>query len=247
VVRKARLGGAGGGRSSNRRRPWLRDCSAPVFQPVDRDPRHRWPRSYPPPPWRLVGKPTVLTVATIDAEAARRHVAGDIALYSLRGRTLGGLLAARYGPPSTLAYSELAVVLGRARGGWCVGQLYVDDAASLRGGRELFGVPKELATFTWQPDGVEVERDGQPIVRLEWSSPRLGVPLPALATVVGAARSFRVAGLLRAMPVHVRVHVPDTSPLAPLRLTRPPIALAGDVALRAGAVRRRRWVSRSAG
>jgi acetoacetate decarboxylase len=209
-----------------------------MAQPVDRTGPPPGP-SYPPAPWRLVGEPAVVSVSTIDMAAARRDVAGDVTLYGLRGRTLGGLLAARYGPGSTLAYSELAVVLGRARGGWCVGRLYVDDASSLRGGRELFGVPKELATFAWQPDGVEVRRDGQVIVRLAWSSPRLWVPLPTLATVVGAARSFRIAGLLRAMPVRVRVDVPDGSPLAPLRLSRPMIALAGDVAVRAGAVRGR--------
>jgi acetoacetate decarboxylase len=208
-----------------------------MAEPADRDPGRLRPRPYPPAPWRLVGDPAVLAVSTLDAAAARRHAPGDLALYGLGGRTLGGLLAARYRPASTLAYSELAVVLGLARGGWCVGPLYVDDAASLRGGRELFGVPKELATFTWQPDSVEVQRDGQLIVRLAWSAPRLRLPLPVLATVVGAARSFRVAGLLRAMPVRVHVDVPEASPLAPLRLTRPPIALAGDVAARAGTVR----------
>jgi len=151
----------------------------------------------------------------------------------LVGRGAGGLVLARYGGPSTLHYAELALVAGRAPRGWRLEALFVDLEASVRGGRELFGVPKELATFAWGEREVEVRRAGGALVaRIAWSAPRVRLPVPALTTVLGAGRSFRVGGVLRAGPVRVRV---EGLP----RYDRPLLALAGDVDARAGAIRPR--------
>jgi hypothetical protein len=140
---------------------------------------------------------------------------------------------ARYEAPSSLAYSELVLVRGRAPRGWRVEALFADLEASVRGGRELFGVAKELAAFGWGERAVEVRRpDGGLVARLRWSAPRARLPLPALGTVLGAGRTFRVGGLLHVGPVRAEV---DGLPAH----ARPLLALAGRADVRAGAIRAR--------
>jgi acetoacetate decarboxylase len=53
-----------------------------------------------------------------------------------------------------LEYSELIVIAGLVRysgqiGGW-VSHIYVDNADSVAGGRNIWGLPKELAEFIWE-------------------------------------------------------------------------------------------------
>jgi hypothetical protein len=154
----------------------------------------------------------------------------------LVGGRPGGLVLARWEAPSSLAYSELVVVRGRAPRGWRVEALHVDLEASVRGGRELFGVPKALASFAWGDREAEVRGPGGELVaHVAWSAPRARLPLPALGAVLGAGRRFRVGGLLRVGPVRARVQAPlPAGASAPALL-----ALAGHADVRAGAIRDR--------
>jgi hypothetical protein len=69
------------------------------------------------------------------------------------GKTLGSVYLATYGSGSTLEYHELIVAsaLVRYAGKWgfWVSHIYVDHPDSLAGGREIWGLPKELAEFDW--------------------------------------------------------------------------------------------------
>src|SRR5919202_710345 len=85
------------------------------------------------------------------------------------GRTLGGVVLARYGPGSTLEYHELVVFAGvarvGARVGFVVAYIAVDSPASLAGGREIWGLPKRAAEFAWAPSAIVVAEEGVEVLR----------------------------------------------------------------------------------
>jgi hypothetical protein len=90
-----------------------------------------------------------------------------------------------------MRYAELAgmvgPVLGTGAPAALVHAMYVDDAGSRAGRRELWGVPKELARFRWRPGAVEVsDAAGAPLLRAAWREPRVRVPLPAAVRFLGA-------------------------------------------------------------
>lgn len=183
---------------------------------------------------------------------ARRHVPADVEVVAVApGRTAGGFLLARYDGPSTLHYGELLVLpaLTRVRGrlGWWISHAYVDSEASLRGGRRMWGVPKDLATFTWSAGRASVVRgDGVALLDTGFPQPARTARVPALiastGTVGGAdRRRFVGTGPLDLAPVRTTVAVPDASPFATLGLgTRRRLVLAGraDFRLRAPRVLR---------
>jgi hypothetical protein len=201
--------------------------------------------AYPAPPWRIAG-PAAIVPVPVPLATARRLLPPDVAVVPVApGRTVGGLLIARYTAPSTLSYGELLVMpaLTALRGGvgWWVSHAYVDSEASLRGGRELWGVPKALATFAWRADGVRVVAadgaGGGGLLDATFAAPGRTAPLPAVVSVNGTTggadrRRFVGAGLLRLAPVRMALDVPPDSPLAALPLAGRRVALAGTADLR---------------
>src|SRR5688572_23194128 len=110
--------------------------------------------TYPSAPWTLKGF-AVQTLQLVDTARARSFVPPDLDIVSvLPGKTLGVVYLASYGPESVLSYNELIVVPALTRYGKNVGfwisHIYVDHPDSMAGGREIWGLPKELAQFTWQ-------------------------------------------------------------------------------------------------
>jgi acetoacetate decarboxylase len=112
--------------------------------------------TYPSAPWTLQGF-AVQTLHLVDWAQARSFVPPDLDIISvLPGKTLGILYLASYGRGSVLAYNELIVVPALTRyrnhlGVW-ISHIYVDHPDSMAGGREIWGLPKELAQFTWYLD-----------------------------------------------------------------------------------------------
>jgi hypothetical protein len=170
------------------------------------------------------------------------------------GRTAGGLLLARYEGESTLRYGELLVVAGLTRvagrlGVW-ISHAYVDSPASLAGGRRMWGVPKDLATFAWGERSVRVVReDGLTVLDAGFPPPRSGPPVPPLPALLAAngttggsdRRRFVGTGLLRLAPRLIAVDVPAGSPFAGLGLggaRRPALSGTADFRLRAPRVLR---------
>ena len=86
---------------------------------------------YPAPPWHLNGEFIVVPAL-------------------VRPRALGGVLLANY-TSGTLVYRELIVFSHATARGMVISHIYVDDEQSLSGGREIWGLPKELATFEYGP------------------------------------------------------------------------------------------------
>jgi hypothetical protein len=109
--------------------------------------------SYPPEPWYLGGSLLVsafrVPVAALPGELAealpRRRTPVVVA-----GHAVIGVAFARYLPGGVLAYNELLVAapsLDRAALRYTIPQIWVDSPVSQRGGRELWAIPKQLASF----------------------------------------------------------------------------------------------------
>ena len=162
--------------------------------------------AYPPAPWRFRGQ---LWVGVLPARH-RLHVPADLRPLGSPSRLVVGLVRYREG---TLRYDELAfgpLVRRGRRAGLLIDRIWVSDATSVRGGRGIWDLPKELAEFTWTDRSVRVtDRDG-PVAELAFRPGRLRlppVPLPLPGFSGSAGRRLfipgRLVGALRRETVEV--------------------------------------------
>jgi hypothetical protein len=200
--------------------------------------------AFPPAPWRLRGACAVV-LAPVRLDRARAAAPPDVDLVGAGGWTVGGVLLAAYEDGATMTYDELIVFCGvgrRAGGasppGGVVSHIWVDLPASVAGGRQIWNLPKELASFTahGRPLSAFLARapDGQELLRATLRTggllPRLPLPLPtaALGALDGTARWTGAVGRLGAGgPTTARIEVPAGSPLAGLGLSGTWPALSG--------------------
>lgn len=192
--------------------------------------------AYPPAPWTLRGEATIVA-APVRVAAMRRHrLPPGVAVVGAAGWTAGGVVLARYDETATLPYHELIVFSGLGRRGrtfaFVVSHIYVDSPASLEGGREIWGLPKELASFDWSRRAVVVEQDGRRLLAARLRFGRAAAPIPLLSPVFGevAGATVRASGTgrLRATPALARLDIPRASPFAGLGLGGSRLAVSGD-------------------
>lgn len=194
---------------------------------------------YPAPPWTLRGF-AMQTLQPIDIDRARLYVPSELEIVSFfPGKTLGGIYVSTYGTGSALQYSELIVVSAFTRqdnrfGAW-ISHIYVDNPDSVAGGREIWGLPKELADFEWQigkPHCVTVRQQGQLLCKFEatWQLP--GVPVPfAIGSFSQSAQNllwFLAESRLRLSAISTTVVVPPESAFYSLGLHQPWLSFYGD-------------------
>ena len=142
---------------------------------------------YPPEPWDLRGQLhlTVWRMPHADLPA----MPTGLAPVRLGGCALVGTAWVVYEPGGVLSYRELLVAVPVWHGRLLrtsITDIWVDSASSLLGGRELWGIPKELATFDFAgPRFAASTPDGASIAR-GTVAPRAGLPgrWPARYTVV---------------------------------------------------------------
>lgn len=194
--------------------------------------------AYPSAPWTLRGY-ALQTVQLIDIERVRPLIPKEFEIVSVfPGKTIGGVYLSNYGPGSVLEYSELIVVAGLVRytsrvGGW-ISHIYVDNADSVEGGREIWGLPKQMADFTWKDSDrttsgynkrVIVRQGEQTLCRLSYHPQNFGLPLPFSGDVFSTelASILLFKGELQAQVglVSSEVQVPVGSPFATLGLEQP--------------------------
>ncbi|GAA3343528.1 acetoacetate decarboxylase family protein [Amorphoplanes nipponensis] len=115
---------------------------------------------YPPQPWDLRGQLhlSVFAVPRADLPALPPPLAAAVRPIPFGGRALVGAAWVSYEPGGVLEYRELlAAVLVHERGRPRVSitRIWVDSVASRDGGRELWGIPKDLAELELRtaPDG----------------------------------------------------------------------------------------------
>lgn len=115
--------------------------------------------AYPQAPWTLQGY-AFQTLQLLDINRVRSLIPSELEIISVwPGHTVGGVYLSYYGSGSVLEYSELIVIAALVGykgkfGGW-VSHIYVDNPDSVAGGREIWGLPKELAEFTWEKGAQE--------------------------------------------------------------------------------------------
>ncbi len=128
--------------------------------------------TYPPAPWTLKGY-AFQTLQLVDIEQASKFIPPELDIVSLLpGKTLGSMYISSYESGSLLKYNELIVIPGFVRyqgkfGGW-ISHIYVDNQDSLAGGREIWGLPKEMADFSWNNGSVKVSQNNNELCSLRY-------------------------------------------------------------------------------
>ncbi|AVH70731.1 acetoacetate decarboxylase family protein [Nostoc sp. 'Lobaria pulmonaria (5183) cyanobiont'] len=133
---------------------------------------------YPQAPWTLQGH-AIQTLHLLNIDQVRPLIPLELEIVSVwPGKTLGSVYFSNYGSGSVLEYSELIVVPAlinyqRKIGAW-ISHIYVDNADSVAGGREIWGLPKELAKFTWeQGKYVTVHQENRKLCSLKYNQQSL--------------------------------------------------------------------------
>jgi acetoacetate decarboxylase len=192
--------------------------------------------SYPQPPWTLKGY-AFQTVQLLDIARVRSLIPAKFNIISvLPGKTIGGVYLSQYSSDSVLEYSELIIIAGFLSyegkfGGW-VSHIYVDNPDSVAGGREVWGLPKELAQFSWTENSVTVSQANQVLCKLEYKRQSFGFPLKLSASAFSCKSSNLLMfpasvesnfGLVRS-----KLEIPSTSPFAALNISQPILTIHSD-------------------
>jgi hypothetical protein len=192
--------------------------------------------SYPQAPWTLQGY-AYQTLQLLECDRVRPLIPSELNLVSVfPGKTVGGVYLSKYGAGSVLEYSELIVVAALASyagkiGGW-ISHIYVDNVDSVVGGREIWGLPKEMAEFTWTDRSVTVTQGDRLLCRLKynWQSP--GFPLPFGASSFSSLGSnlllFPTQLKARWSLVGSQLEIPPDSPFGDLDINRPWLTVYAD-------------------
>ncbi|MEB3360089.1 MAG: acetoacetate decarboxylase family protein [Synechococcales bacterium] len=196
---------------------------------------------YPPAPWQLQGQ-AIQTLQPIDVAIARPTVPAELDIVQvLPGKTLAGIYLAHYGAGSDLEYHELIVVSAVVRrsdriGVW-ISHIYVDNPHSVAGGRMIWGLPKELAEFSWRRGDrgeVAVSQGEKRLCTLayHWKIPAIWLPwLPMAGFSTSGSELLWYSVTANTQPYFlpgVEVKVPGESPLMGLGLHQPWLAFAVD-------------------
>lgn len=194
----------------------------------------------PPSPWVVQGSALVI-IGRLGRRAARDLAGNPRGLVGLPGLgSIAVLGLIRYDDTPVGPYHEVVVIPGvlwRTLPGALISHMLVDSARSRLAGRALWGLPKELAHFDWQPERLTVaDPTGQTVLTASWqpTGMRLGFLLPPLpvATLRGPRRQLFVTGgwLTGMRRARVALAIPATSPFASLAaiVRGPHLALAID-------------------
>jgi acetoacetate decarboxylase len=145
--------------------------------------------AYPLPPWTLAGDAFV-AMRAVPAELARNFLPKELhPVQVVPGKTIAVVALIRYGAGSTLRYHELIVAPALVRHGFRVGawisHICVDSEPSMHAGRDVWGLPKQLAAFSWQPDAA-VARANDLHVSVEVAKSGVAARMPLLGPIFGS-------------------------------------------------------------
>ncbi|MBH8554174.1 acetoacetate decarboxylase family protein [Nostocaceae cyanobacterium CENA357] len=186
--------------------------------------------SYPPTPWTLQGY-AIQTLHLVNIERSRPLIPAELNILSIwPGKTLGAVYLSFYGSGSVLEYSELivvpAVVSYRGKIGPWISHIYVDNPDSVAGGREIWGLPKEMADFTWeQGKRVTVRQGNRQLCTLNYNQQNLAWRQQLAVSTFSAMGSNLVTfpavcesllGLVTS-----ELEVPTESPFSGMNLSQP--------------------------
>lgn len=192
--------------------------------------------SYPQPPWTLQGY-AFQTLQLLDMARVRPLIPAELNIISvLPGKTIGGVYLSKYNSGSVLEYSELIIIAGFLSykgkfGGW-VSHIYVDNPDSVAGGREVWGLPKELAEFTWTDHSVSVSQDNKVLCKLDYKRQSFGLQQKISASAFSCKGSnlliFPAVVESKFGLVSSKLEIPTTSPFASLNISQPILTVHSD-------------------
>jgi acetoacetate decarboxylase len=196
--------------------------------------------SYPNAPWTIKGY-GYQTVHFIDVSDASKFIPIGLELVSvLPGKTIGGIYMAKYEAGSSLMYSELIVIAGLVKhasgklGTW-ISHIYVDNPDSIAGGREIWGLPKEYAEFSWQPSeqgGVVVRQEDRILCNFghgwQFNLWQMSGQAPAYSQLASDLLLFDAKAIGNLALVGSRLDVPASSPFAKLIKSQPIVAVKAE-------------------
>ncbi|MEU8577080.1 acetoacetate decarboxylase family protein [Streptomyces asoensis] len=199
---------------------------------------------YPDEPWHLAGQMHLSLWLVPRAELP--PVAPGTRPLGFGGRGLVAAAWVVYENDSVLHYDELlraVLVRDGARPRVCITDIWVDSEASMAGGRALWGIPKEMATFEVQrAHGTSfVAKSGEGTLATALFSARGRLPgrLPLTyrlaQTLDGRLKTTRVRSRATLRPARAEWTVPADSRLAALARRAPLLSLTlRDFTLRFG-------------
>ncbi|MFB9410485.1 acetoacetate decarboxylase family protein [Dactylosporangium matsuzakiense] len=188
---------------------------------------------YPPEPWSLRGRMYVSVWALPAAAlpAVPPELAGAVRVLRLGARAFVGAAWVDYRPGGVLSYRELlAAVLMRhgLRPRVTITHIWVDSPESRDGGRELWGIPKDLAEFELTDTRAAASVGASAEIRS--AKPLLRLPIGFKCTQVlhGAPKTTPVRASARCGPATVRWHIDAAGPLGFLHGRKPLLSLVAD-------------------
>jgi len=192
---------------------------------------------YPQAPWTLQGY-AIQTLQPLDIDLVRPLIPAELEIISVwPGKTLGGVYLSHYGSGSVLEYSELIVIAACVThkgqlGGW-ISHIYVDNPDSVAGGREIWGLPKELAEFTWDNSNRVTVRQGNKLLcSLNYTPLSFGwrqwLGASGFSTLGSDLLIFPAQLDSRLSFISSKLEVPAESPFASLAIGQPWLTVRAD-------------------
>lgn len=188
--------------------------------------------TYPKAPWNLQGY-GFQTLHLLNIDRVYALIPSSLELISVFPRkTLGGIYVASYKAGSTIIYNELivvsAIVYCKGKVGAWISHIYVDHPASIEGGREIWGLPKEIAQFHWNtanPSSVQITQGDHVLCTLNckdyWFGLSQPVLIPCLSTLHSRVISFEGQGSVKWHIASVDLDIPSESHFAWLKMGHP--------------------------
>jgi hypothetical protein len=206
--------------------------------------------SYPPEPWDLRGQLYLSVWAVPRGALPGLPVEPDARPLSIAGRALIGAAFVRYEPGGVLQYRELlaAVLVRQRRARWprvSIMDIWVDSVASRDGGRELWGIPKDLADLVVDAGPHRAAVDGAEIAAARFTRGtrlpgRWPVPMAVSQRLTGAVVTTKVRGTAALRLGRAAWDVTPGGPLRYLAGRRPFLTMTvADFRLRFGDVQSR--------
>jgi Acetoacetate decarboxylase (ADC) len=194
--------------------------------------------TYPPEPWLLRGRMRVAVwlVPVRYLPAMPTALARTVRVVRLGRRAVVGAAWVEYRPGGVLRYNELlAAVLTRAglRPRVTITDIWVDSAVSRDGGRELWGIPKDIARFAFTGDHALAANDAH---TLGEATIKRGLRLPGrwligfrvVQSLDGRPKTSRVRATARLSVGRSRWAIPPAGPMSHLARRQPLLTVTAD-------------------
>jgi acetoacetate decarboxylase len=186
--------------------------------------------SYPTPPWHLQGI-AYLSLHPIALCQARAFIPSDLQIIPIfPGYTLAGVYISSYRSGSVLEYNELIIAPAIVRyrnhiGGW-ISHIYVDNEDSIRGGREIWGLPKEMASFHWHNGEINISQQEHSLCNFSVRSHPLSIAPWGRPSLTGDCFSqlhneiakFKSKFTAKIHLVSTNLQIPPESPFSSLKI-----------------------------